>query len=144
MEPARGRLPYYLFMRWMERSLGRAAAVAAAGLALWLSGCGGATGPAQATPISVMVPATVTVMPGGATVIVQISIVSTSETALVMFVGLPGGVVEKYSASDTSPSGSLSFTADSSSAAGSYPVMVTVSSAGQTATTSFTLTVTKS
>lgn len=121
----------------------RAAAVAAAGVALWLGGCGGATGPAQMTPISVMVPASVTVVQGGATVIVDISIVSTSETALVMFVGLPGGVVEKYSASDTSPSGTLSFTAGSSSAPGSYPVIVTVNSAGQTATTNFTLIVTK-
>jgi hypothetical protein len=120
------------------------AADAAAGLALCLGGCGGATGLMQATPISVMVPASVTVMPGGMSVIVEISIVSTSETALVMFVGLPGGVEEKYSASDTNPSGILTFTAGSSTAAGSYPVIVTVSSAGQTASTSFTLIVTKS
>ncbi len=98
----------------------------------------------QATPISVAVPASVTVAPGGMPVIVQIGIVSTSETALVMFVGLPGGVEVKYSASDTSPSGILTFTAGSTTATGSYPVTVTVNSAGQTASTSFTLVVTKS
>jgi len=73
------------------------------------------------------------------TVIVQISIVSTSETALVMFTGLPGGVQVKYSASDTSPSGTLSVSAGASAASGSYPVTVTVNSAEQTASTSFTL-----
>jgi hypothetical protein len=111
-------------------------------MALCAGGCGGAANSMQAAvPISVMVPVTVTVTQGGATVIVQISIVSTSETALVMFVGLPAGVEENYSASDTNPSGTLSFTASTTAATGSYPVTVTVNSAGQTASTSFTLVV---
>ncbi|HXR40278.1 MAG TPA: hypothetical protein VN776_14355 [Terracidiphilus sp.] len=108
-------------------------------MALSAGGCGGATGQMQVTPISVMVQPTVTVTQGGMTVIVQISIVSTSETALVMFTGLPGGVQVKYSASDTSPSGTLSVSAGASAAPGSYPVTVTVNSAEQTASTSFTL-----
>jgi hypothetical protein len=114
-------------------------------LALYLAGCGGATGYTSNTPpISVMVPPTVTVSQDGKPVIVQIFIESPSETALVTFVGLPAGVEEKYAASDTSPSGDLTFTGSDTSSPGSYKVTVTVSSAGQTASTSFTLVVSAS
>jgi len=124
------------------RSLRLVAGIAGAGLALCAAGCGGALGYTSNTlPISVMVPATVTVSRDGTPVIVQISIDSPSETALVAFVGLPGGVQEKYSASDTSPSGDLTFTGSAIASPGSYKVMVMVSSAGQTASTSFTLVV---
>ena len=78
-------------------------------------------------------------MPAGSPVIVPIQIDSTSETATVFFSGLPGGVLEMYAATDTNPSGSLTFTATSSAMTGTYMPIVTVSSAGQTATTQITL-----
>ncbi len=78
-------------------------------------------------------------MPAGSPVIVPIQIDSTSETATVFFSGLPGGVQEMYAATDTNPSGSLTFTATSSAMTGTYMPIVTVSSAGQTATTQITL-----
>jgi hypothetical protein len=124
------------------RSLRLVAGFAGAGLVLSLAGCGGAAGyTSNMPPISVMVPATVTVPQNGMPVIVQINIDSPSETALVSFVGLPGGVQEKYSASDTSPSGDLTFTGSDVVSPGSYKVIVMVSSAGQTASTSFILVV---
>lgn len=124
------------------RSLRLVAGFAGAGLALSLAGCGGAAGyTSNMPPISVMVPATVTVPQNGMPVVVQINIDSPSETALVSFVGLPGGVQEKYSASDTSPSGDLTFTGSDVVSPGSYKVIVMVISAGQTASTSFTLVV---
>src|ERR1700721_257267 len=98
-------------------SLRLAAGISGAALALCLAGCGGATG------------------------YTQIFIDSPSETALVNFVCLPGGVQEKYSASDTSPSGDLTFTGSDTASPGSYKVLVMVSSAGQTASTGFTMVV---
>ena len=68
---------------------------------------------------------------------------STSETALVSFAGLPGGVQTTYAASDTNPSGLLTFTATTHAAVGTYMPIVTVDSAGQTASVTFTLTVTR-
>jgi hypothetical protein len=89
-----------------------------------------------------MVPATVSVSPNGTPVIVQIFVDSPSETAIVSFVGLPGGVQVKYSASDTSPSGDLIFTGNNIALPGSYKVIVMANSAGESASTSFTLVVT--
>jgi hypothetical protein len=82
---------------------------------------------------------TVIIMPAGGAVIVPIQINSPSETATVFLSGLPGGVEDTYAATDTNPSGSLTFTAGSSAAMGTYIPTVTVSSAGQTAATQFTL-----
>jgi hypothetical protein len=70
---------------------------------------------------------------------VPIQIDSTSETATVSLNGLPGGVQGNYAASDTNPSGSLTFTATSTAMTGTYMPIVSVMSAGQTATTQFTL-----
>jgi len=93
-------------------------------------------------PISVSLnPSTVVVPQGGMATRVQILIMSTSETALVSFAGLPGGVQVSYAASDTSPSGLLTFMATAKAAAGTYMPIITVNSAGQTATLKFTLTV---
>ncbi len=93
-------------------------------------------------PISVsLVQPKVVVMRGGKPVIVEISIQSTSETALVAVSGLPGGVQESYAASDTNPSGTLTFTAGSTADLGTFMPIVTVNSAGQTASTTFTLVV---
>jgi len=103
-------------------------------------GCGGGGSVGGQTPITVSFPvSTVTVTPGGPEAIIPINITSTSETALVMIKGLPGGVQERYSASDTNPSGSLGFTANASATPGTYMPTVTVNSAGQTASASFTL-----
>ena len=112
--------------------------------AFCLTGCGGgsaATGSMfTQMPISVSLPiTTVVVSKNGPTVIVPIQIKSTSETALVSVSPLPAGVQEKYSYSDTNPSGSLSFSANSTSPAGTYTPIVTVMSANQTASTGFTL-----
>lgn len=112
-------------------------------LALLAAGCGGGASfyvsPSQ-TPITVFLPISVVVVSqNGMQVNVPIQITSTSETALVMVGGLPGGVEEKYAASDTNPSGTLSFTASKSSPLGTFMPTITVISAGQTVSTTFTL-----
>lgn len=91
-------------------------------------------------PITVFLPiSTVVVMQNGMQVSVPIQISSTSETALVSVTGLPGGVQEKYASSDTNPSGSLAFTATAAAQTGTFMPIITVMSAGQTVSTSFTL-----
>jgi len=114
-------------------------------LALGVCGCGGAaSGPMGGNPISVSLEnSTVTVKQGGAPVIVLIQIMSPSETALVSLTGLPGGVGESYAASDTNPSGTLTFKAGKSATLGTFTPKITVMSAGQTAMTTFTLVVEK-
>ena len=93
-------------------------------------------------PITVSLPVSIVVVPqDGTPVVVPINITSTSETALVSVSGLPTGLQEKYAASDTNPSGSLAFTASAVTPAGTYTPKVTVQSAGQTASTDFTLVV---
>jgi hypothetical protein len=93
-------------------------------------------------PISVSLSSPVVAVPlDGKPVHVAISIKSTSETALVNLIGLPGGVQEMYAASDTNPSGSLTFTATKSAVAGTYMPIIVVNSAGQTASVKFTLVV---
>jgi len=109
---------------------------------LLIAGCGGGGGMLTQNPITVNLPiSTVVVMPAGSTVIVPIQIGSTSETALVSLVGLPAGVSERYAASDTNPSGTLAFTANSTTPTGTTMPTITVMSAGQTAMTRFTLVV---
>ena len=93
-------------------------------------------------PIMVSLPVSTVVVPqDGTQVVVPINITSTSETALVSVSGLPNGVQEKYAASDTNPSGSLTFTASAATPEGTYTPTVRVNSAGQTASTNFTLVV---
>jgi hypothetical protein len=108
------------------------------------NGCGGnVTGAGlMGPPISVsLIPSQVVVPLNGTPVHVAISIKSPSETALVNLVGLPGGVQEMYAASDTNPSGSLTFTATMTAMAGTYMPTIVVNSAGQTASVKFTLVV---
>jgi hypothetical protein len=122
-----------------------AAACMSAGL-LALAGCGGSGNGGMNLPLPISVSlssTTVTVMPKGMAVRVLINIVSTSETAQVSVAGLPGGVGYSYAASDTNPSGLLTFTANSSATPGTNMPAVTVMSAGQTASTKFTLVVQK-
>ena len=110
------------------------------GTTLAMAGCGGGTGAMMTLPISVSLgSSTVVVSQDGAPTRVQITIGSTRETALVSFVGLPAGVKVTYAATDTNPSGLLTFTATAAAAAGTYRPMVTIDSAGQTASTGFTL-----
>ena len=109
-----------------------------------LNGCGAtSTGVfPMGPPISVSLsPPVVSVPLNGTPVHVAISIKSTSETALVNLVGLPGGVNEMYAASDTNPSGSLTFTATMAAVTGTYTPTIIVNSAGQMASLKFTLVV---
>ncbi len=118
----------------------RSACLSANGLSLLMAGCGGTAHFSAQAPITVSLPiSTVVVMPAGGPVIIPIQIGSPSETAMVSIYGLPGGVQESYAATDTNPSGSLTFAAGSSAMTGTFMPTVTVSSAGQTATTEFTL-----
>jgi hypothetical protein len=124
------------------RSRGQAWGVAIVGFALAAGcRCGGGF---IAVPMRIMVSlpvSTVVVPQDGTQVVVPINITSTSETAVVSVSGLPTGMQEKYAASDTNPSGSLVFTASAATPAGTYTPKVTVQSAGQTASTNFTLVV---
>jgi hypothetical protein len=132
-------------MRSIFRSIRRVRGVAFLGFALAAAGCssGGGSIIAQ-VPIKVSLPISTVVVPqDGTQVVVPIFITSTSETALVAVSGLPSGLQEKYAASDTNPSGSLVFTASTATPAGTYTPTVTVNSAGQTASTNFTLVVTE-
>jgi hypothetical protein len=111
---------------------------------LTLAGCGGGSAGTGSMftqmPISVSLPvSTIVVSKNGTTVTVPIQIQSTSETALVAVSGLPAGVQEKYSFTDTNPSGTLTFSANATSPTGTYTPIVTVMSANQTASTGFTL-----
>jgi hypothetical protein len=129
------------FMRVISRSSVLGWGVAFVGLALAAAGCS-CGGGSMTVPMSIMVSlpvSTVVVPQDGTQVIVPINITSTSETALVSVSGMPSGLQEKYAASDTNPSGSLLFTASAATPLGTYTPHVTVQSAGQTASTSFTL-----
>ena len=107
-----------------------------------LAGCGGGNGSPMMVPISVSLSASTVVVPqNGTATRIQIFIMSTSETALVGFTGMPGGVQVTYAASDTNPSGQLTFMANASATAGTYMPIITVNSAGQAATVKFTLVV---
>ncbi len=125
-----------------DRSFGGFAWVLISTIILILvAGCGSSSG-SNSTPV----PITVTLQPSpillpqdGSIVQAQITVTSTSETAQVSFVNLPAGVQETYSASDTNPSGAIKFTASNVAMAGTYTPTLTVNSAGQTKSTSFTL-----
>jgi len=111
-------------------------------VALLVGGCGGGSGGPFVAPISVSLSASTIVVPqSGMPAYVQITIRSTSETATVSFVGLPGGVEASYAASDTNPSGLLTFKAKTKVSAGTYMPIVTVNSAGQAAMLTFTMVV---
>jgi hypothetical protein len=130
-------------MTFIVRPVGPILAVASVALAVSAIGCGGtASSMGQKLPISVSLGISRIVLPlGGKPIAVQINIVSTSETALVSVTGPPAGIQVKYAATDTNPSGTLTFSAGATAIAGTYPSTVTVYSAGQTASTSFTLVV---
>jgi hypothetical protein len=113
-------------------------------IAALCSGCGGrgSSFAPHPQPISVSLSTSNVVVPqDGTPVHVQITIRSTSETALIGFVGLPGGVDAKYAASDTNPSGLLTFMATKKIAAGTYMPIIAVNSAGQSAMITFTMVV---
>jgi hypothetical protein len=115
-----------------------------AAVTLVASGCGGGSGSGNPPAISVMLDqSSIVVSQDGKPVIVQLFIDSPSETALVSFTGMPGGVEVSYQASDTSPSGTLTFIGSKNAPLGTYTPKVTAQSAGATATTTFTLVVQK-
>ena len=132
-------------MHFIFRSIRRVRDESFLGFALAAAGCSSGGGSINVqVPIAVSLPISTVVVPqDGMHVIVPIDITSTSETALVAVSGLHSGLQEKYAASDTNPSGSLAFTASTATPAGTYTPTVTVNSAGQTASTNFTLVVTE-
>lgn len=111
----------------------------------WVAiGCGGGGGSGSGTvpaiPISVsLTPSTVIVPGDGMPASIQITIKSSSETALVSYTGLPGAVQATYAATDTNPSGTLTFVAATSASAGTSSPTVIVNSANQTASAQFKL-----
>jgi hypothetical protein len=114
------------------------------GATLFVCGCGGGIEGQNLPAISVTLDESrIVVSQDGTPVIVQIFIDSPSETALVSFTGMPGGVEVNYQASDTSPSGTLTFIGSKNATAGTYMPKVTAQSAGATASTTFTLVVEK-
>ncbi len=129
------------FWQWPVRAVRM---VAVAGAAMAAAGCGGRAmfNPPPAISVSLPNPSVV-VSQDGVQVTVPIRIDSTSETAIVMVTGLPGGMQESYKASDTSPSGDLFLTGSTAVMTGTYMPTVAVSSAGAMATTQFQLMVTK-
>src|ERR1700675_1609185 len=129
-------------MRFMRRSPGLALALAVLPFFWPAAGCGGGGGSSSnhGIPITAALGVTPVVVPqDGAPANVNITITSTSETALVSIGGLPVGIQEKYAASGTNPSGTLTFVAGASTPAGSYSPTITVNSAGQTASLLFAL-----
>lgn len=130
---------------WLVRRMPQQLLVLAGALLLLATtGCGGSgamRAPAMNPITASLSSPTVLVKQDGTPSYVQINIMSPSETALVILAGLPGGVEFSYSASDTNPSGLLTFTAKSKVVAGTYMPTITVNSAGQTATLTFTLVV---
>ena len=125
------------------RSALACAAVVVACAAIGCGGGGGGGGSSNPVkPIQVSLGSSTVVVPqDGMPTLVQIAINSTSETALVSFTGLPAGVQQSYAATDTNPSGQLTFIANGSAPAGSYSPSVVVNSAGQTASMQFTMVV---
>src|SRR3954467_13618348 len=123
-----------------------AAAIGLALVASMFTGCGGGTGSFSGTPRGAPITislsnSSVVVAKGGKPTFIQLTIMSTSETAVVSLGALPGGVQVSYAASDTNPSGLLTFTANSTAPVGTSMPILMVNSAGQTATLTFTLTV---
>jgi hypothetical protein len=112
----------------------------AAILFLQTTGCGSGGPNTIQVPIAVILQPSPIVLPqDGSIVQAQITVTSTSDTALVSFTGLPAGVQETYSASGASPSGTIKFTASNATPAGTYTPTMTVNSAGQTKSTSISL-----
>lgn len=109
--------------------------------ALVLSGCSGGNGSPPQNPISVYLPISTINLPAGANATVPIQIASPSETAQVAFSGLPAGVQVRYAATDTNPSGTLTFEATESATTGTFMPTVTVTSSGLTESATFTLVV---
>jgi hypothetical protein len=127
----------------MNFALRIVAVLAAAGPLLAAAGCGRSGGMNLQVPITVSLGVSpVVVSQDGTPVPVQILIDSTSETAIVTLNDMPAGAQAKYAASDTNPSGTLTFTAGSATPTGTYMPTLTVNSAGQTVSTKFTLNIT--
>lgn len=129
-------------MRFISQSFRTMLVMVPAGAVVAAAGCGGGASmlPSAQVPITVsLTHSTVNLLQDGTAVIDPITIASSSETALVVVSGLPAGVQVNYASTDTNPSGTLTFVAGADSQAGTSTPTVSVYSAGQTASTTFTL-----
>jgi hypothetical protein len=106
-----------------------------------LTGCGGGSFTPPPINLSVSIATTVTLAPNNAAISVPVTIVAPTETATFTIAALPGGVSYSYKESESNPSGLLTLTANTMTAAGTYMPVITVGSSGQTASTTFTLVV---
>jgi hypothetical protein len=110
---------------------------------LCLSSCGGSSNAIAPIVLTVAVNAgVVTVIQGGSPVYVPVTVVAPTETVTFAISGLPAGLAANYKESESNPSGQLTLTTNASTPLGSYKPSITVGSSGQTASTTFSLTVT--
>jgi hypothetical protein len=110
---------------------------------LCLSGCGGSSNTIAPIVLTVSVNAGVaTVTQGGSPAYVAVTVMAPTETVTFAISGLPAGLAASYKESESNPSGQLTLTANASTPLGSYKPTITVGSSGQTASTTFSLTVT--
>jgi hypothetical protein len=128
-------------MNFLVRSLRFLPGAGFIGLAIAMAGCGGGGGsnPPPVTLAVTLGSANVVVPQDGTAATVQVTISGPSGTATVTVGGLPAGVTEQFAATAGGPSGTLTFTGSATALAGTYTPTVTVNSAGQTASTNFTL-----
>ncbi len=128
-------------MRFILSSLRPILAIAAAGLALVVSGCGSAS----TTPVT---PVTLSVSLGSSNVIVAqdgypatlaLNVTGPVGTETVTLSALPAGVTGQFTPVSGGPSGTLTFTGSASASAGTYAPTVSVNLGGQTQTQGFTL-----
>jgi hypothetical protein len=117
--------------------------IAAFAAILCLSGCGGSSNAIAPIVLTVAVNAgVVVVIPGGSPVYVPVTVMAPTETVTFAISGLPAGAAASYRESESNPSGQLTLTANASTPLGSYKPIITVGSSGQTASTTFSLTIT--
>ena len=82
---------------------------------------------------------TVTVTQGAAPTLVPVTVVAPTETVTFQIAGLPGGVVDTYKESESTPSGQLMISAGSAVPTGTYKPTIVVGSSGQAASFEFKL-----
>lgn len=118
----------------------------AGGLVLALVSCGGGGCGGRSSfsppPINLSVSVndtTVVVPPNGTAVNIPVTIVAPTETATFTISGLPAGVSDNYTESESNPSGLLTLIANTSTVPGTYMPIITVGSSGQTASVVFVL-----
>jgi hypothetical protein len=117
--------------------------IAAFAATLCLSSCGGSSNAIAPIVLTVTVNAgVVVVIQGGSPVYVPVTVMAPTETVTFAISGLPAGAAASYKESESNPSGQLALTANASTPLSSYKPTITVGSSGQTASTTFSLTIT--